>query len=776
MEGSSVDGTSMEDLIFSLFDYSVLKISERIKILFPVIDWDQISCLGDYDLAAPLPEELGKRKDRYPSQSDSDATVEFGKGGTQVFAKEVAWVSGDGERLHLMLFPSNVERYFEISRRQLQEYMDRLGSPAVLFDHSLESTTAINYDMVSLMRKSISLFSNGIGLKDLLMDDSIFEKLLDWRESASVSQAFEVKVSSQDGRGHWFEVNFSKVKMEGLIYLMAVFKDIHEATVFQLRQRKKKLILSRLSKVQNSFLSKTSDFNPYQLFLDAILDISGAEYGFVGEVGVGSEGNKLMKIHAVTDFSNNSEASKALIDKLKHDKFFFSHFDNLFGACIKTGQVICENSPKTNPHSSNKRIPGHPTISNFLGIPILNGDQVVGLIGLGNKPEGFCENDVEDLQPFASTYSVILNALENEERNQVLLRDSSDKALILSTVGDHSPDTIVVLDGQLNINFLSPGYSKHFGAAVTELDAKNKIKSLIGKTLAHKYKQTEEHYRSRLCITTKEHENRWLETSLNIFGSEGGQKIIAFVREVTTHVKSELTLKASLRKERQFKHFLSEFMGVIAHEFKTPLATIISSLELSGVYLNQPTEDNLLMIKKHLAKMENEAGNLHRIVVNSLAYERFRKESATLKKEEVKLYSFLVDTLSQYGLADQVSLSCEMDPDFKVRWDRFLMQTTLVNLVNNALKYSDGKGMPKLSVRSRASGFSISVRDYGIGISEKDLPYIFTPFYRGTNSQHVEGTGMGLIAVKNFVKLHGGELRVRSKLNEGTLVTLLFKE
>lgn len=776
MESKLLTQPENEDLIFSLVDLRVLKVSARVKRLLSEIDWENVLTLEDFERIAPLPGSFGKRGECYPRLIDVKSIIALSEiqGGGDFL--ELGWYNPQSESIHLLLFPISVESSFCTTFDGVRHYMDRLQKPAVLFDFLLERVVAANRELYDVIYQPLSVLGQGFRVEDFFIEGSVFQDLMNWKNSADISYTADLQLRLKDSGGCWFEVGFSKVKIGQVIHVLAVFRDIDEAVKLRQRQSKKSLITSRLSKVQNSFLSKTPDFNPYQLFLDAILDISGAAYGFVGEVGDSQTGQRLMKIHAVTDFSLESESARQLLNKLKDDNFFFSHFDNLFGACIRNGEVICENNPPTNPHSSNRKIVGHPQISNFLGIPILNGASVVGLIGLGNKTGGFYESDVEDLQPFASTYSVILNALENEERNHLLQKDSSDKSLILSTVGDHSPDTIVVLDAQMQINFLSPGYKKHFGVVISETDARQKIKTLVIKTLADKYRQSEEHYRSRLRIRTLDQDNRWLETSLNIFDSGSDKKIIAFVREVTTQVKSELSLKASLKKERQFKHFLSEFMSVLAHEFKTPLATIMSSLELSDYYLEAMDGKESEMIRNHLKKMRQEAENLHRIVLNSLTYERFVKEEVQLKKESLRLGPFVEETLEQYGFSSRVELESGVPPELKVHWDRFLMQTTIVNLVGNAIKYTTGKRKPVVSIKTRDSGFSLSVEDYGIGIAEKDLPYIFTPFFRGDNAQKVEGTGMGLIAVKNFVRLHGGHIKVSSKLSQGAVFTLIFDD
>lgn len=763
-----------EDIVFSLEDNSIIKISVRLKDVFPEFPWDTISSLIDFEKVAQLPKQYGERRDCYPKIINIKANYTLKYKSIALLVKEVGWYSSSSNTIHLLIFPGQIESNFTASFKEVLGYLERLQKPAALFDYSLENVFSTNFELIELLTVPISTLGDGFQVGDFFLDQNVFEDILIWKMSESISLTRDLLLKLKKPEGNWFEVTFSKIKVEGSDYILAALKDIDSLIQIHQNQLKKNLILSRLTEVQNLFLAKNQDFDPYKLFLDAILDVSYAKYGFVGEVRKDTDGNRVMKIHAVTDFSHQGKASQFLMKRLEDDNFFFKHFDNLFGACIKTGHVIRENDPPSNPYSSNKVIKGHPVISNFLGIPILNGEEVVGLIGLGNKIGGFSDSDVEDLKPFATTYSVILNALDNEERNQKLQKESTEKALILSTVGDHSPDTIVVLDCDFQFKFLSPSYIKHFGRGIAEIEAKRKIRSIINRTISPNYLQANKTYRSRFRITNLEGEHRWLETSINIFEGEDKKKIIAFIREVTLQVKSEHSLKASLKKERQFKMFLSEFMGIVAHEFKTPLATILSSLEISDYYLDQVQGDGLEKLKHHLGKIKIESDTLHRIAVNSLEYERFVEEEVVLKREVFSLNDFVKNVISQYGLIDQVRLESKLSNEFKVNWDGFLMQTTIVNLIKNAIKFSKGKELPIVTIQSIEDGFTIQVQDYGIGISSQDLPYIFTPFYRGGNVNAIEGTGLGLMAVKNFVKLHGGEVEIKSKVNEGTLATMTF--
>lgn len=767
-----------EDLIFSLNTKELLKFSPRMVELFGKGFVNQVNSIEKFEKLAPLPGEFGSREVCYPELFDVKATLKLQENFVGKEVEEIGWYNPEFNTIHILIFPLSAENAFNLTYGQVIEYLDKLNKPAVLFDSTMEKVLLTNHSLIKILLQPLSQLGKGFSVSDFFIDKSVFEGLMNWIESNSNTHYVETKLLLKLSAGCWFEIALSKVKVDEDLRVLAIFKDINELVASSKNQDRKNLIFSRLSEVQNLFLSKKKDFNAYQIFLDSILDISSAKYGFIGEVKEENNGSMSMKIHAVTDFSKEGKASFQLIDKLKDDNFFFRHFDNLFGACIKTAEVICENDPPSNPYSSNKKIAGHPQILNFLGIPITAGEKVIGLIGLGNKPGGFNKTDIEDLKPFASTYSVILGALESEERNIKLQEDSSEKALILSTVGDHSPDTIVVLDEEFQIRFLSPGFKKHFKMNVKDEVARNKIRNIITKTLTPKYFQSDNQYRSRIKILLKNNEDRWLETSINIFEGQGDKKIIAFIRDVTVQVKSEHSLRDSLRKEKEFKDFLSDFMSIVAHEFKTPLATIMSSLDISEYYLSESSDmhGDSQNLNKHIQKMRSEVENLHKIVVNSLAFEKYIKENATIKSKKLKLNNFVISTLKQYGYFDQIQFSTDFSDDYEVKWDEFLMQTTIVNLVSNALKFNKGSVDPKVYLMKDESGLKILIEDFGVGISKKDLPFIFTPYFRGSNARDVEGTGLGLIAVKNFVKLHGGQVNVDSIEGEGTKVQVLFSK
>jgi signal transduction histidine kinase len=111
---------------------------------------------------------------------------------------------------------------------------------------------------------------------------------------------------------------------------------------------------------------------------------------------------------------------------------------------------------------------------------------------------------------------------------------------------------------------------------------------------------------------------------------------------------------------------------------------------------------------------------------------------------------------------------------FEVFADKNLMEYSLFNLFNNAFKYSGGKKDILLNLSSNSTSLIIHITDFGIGIPEKDVPKLFNTFFRASNTEGIQGTGLGLYIVKTFTERNFGSISVQSVLGSGTTVTLEF--
>jgi signal transduction histidine kinase len=104
--------------------------------------------------------------------------------------------------------------------------------------------------------------------------------------------------------------------------------------------------------------------------------------------------------------------------------------------------------------------------------------------------------------------------------------------------------------------------------------------------------------------------------------------------------------------------------------------------------------------------------------------------------------------------------------------DKKLLKNVIINLITNAIKFSEEGKKITISTAVNSDQVTISVKDEGIGIAEDDLDHLFTSFFRGGNALNIQGTGLGLHIVKRYLDLIGGDVDVKSGLDEGTTVTI----
>ncbi|MDR7132631.1 signal transduction histidine kinase [Algoriphagus sp. 4150] len=767
-----------EDLVFDLKSRQLLKASDRLWKRFGKKFSSLVKTLDDFEKFTSSnsvgPNYHISRNFHEKGNQFCNYTLQW-EGG-DFLINELSWVNPQNDTFHVVLKFLDRNNIFEVPYPALLETVEKLENPAILFDQGLTRAIVVNAALTPLLNQPVSELAEGFVIKDFFADELQFKNVMDWVMGTGSSVfSIEARLYLGSGESTWYELTLYKTIPEKDVLILCSLKDISVQKATEEKLTRTNELLSRVLEVQNHFLAQSEGANPYELLLGNILNVIDAKLGFVGKVNSDEEGKKVLKIHAATDFSHQGEAASRLYHKHIKDNFLFRHLDNLFGACIVESKIILENNPPSNPHTKGKSIAGHPSIDNFLGVPIFKGDEVIGLIGLGNKEGGFTEQDLSDLKPFVSTYSVIIEAFRSEQDKIRFEKESLVKARILAEVADHSPDLIVVMNGMNDFEFISPSASQFFDEGIRPEEIQRKISLLLKKTISPEFRLSEERYRSRLKLNIKKDGEYWVESNVNIIQEGSNQKVIAVIRDVSSQMDYEQRLIKSLKKEKQFNSFVSDFMNIVSHEFKTPLTTIISSMELSKYYLNNlPASPGVTKMKLHYEKMELELENLHKLMVHSLDYERFVNNSPALKKEKIYMVRFVENLLKAHGYLSDVDFASEIDVDFTVDWDKFLMETGIINLVGNALKYGGDLRKPVVKLFQSLDTYGIEVRDYGLGIVEEELPYVFTPFFRGSNVNGIEGTGFGLVAVKNFVEMHGGKVAVKSKINKGTTVVVSF--
>jgi signal transduction histidine kinase len=214
-----------------------------------------------------------------------------------------------------------------------------------------------------------------------------------------------------------------------------------------------------------------------------------------------------------------------------------------------------------------------------------------------------------------------------------------------------------------------------------------------------------------------------------------------------------------------------------SHEFRTPLTTIQSSNELINMYLESDPEPNL-KLKKHVGRIRTELERMNSLLKDVFTLGRLDVGKTRLKKDITSLTGILKQVI-QENLVEHKTRNVKINVvgvERQVDLDSQLMSHALSNIINNAFKYSQNCPDPEVTITFKAKGLTIDVRDFGIGIPEKDQKGLFESFSRASNVGDIEGTGLGLIIVKQFVEIHNGTVSYASELGKGTVFTIDLPE
>ncbi len=187
--------------------------------------------------------------------------------------------------------------------------------------------------------------------------------------------------------------------------------------------------LSDVWQLQQEYLIEGDATSTYWDALGRLLSATGSGIGFVGECGV-VDGNPVLIARALTDISWD-EPSREIYRSLDSGGFIFSKLDSLFGRTLTEHTTVISNDPSRDPRRGGFP-PGHPGMTSFLGIPLFAGDEMIGMVGLGNRPEGFDEAVAAGIEPILTTLSAVMSADRSRRAIVAARHRSEDDARAMS--------------------------------------------------------------------------------------------------------------------------------------------------------------------------------------------------------------------------------------------------------------------------------------------------------------------------------------------------------
>jgi cell cycle sensor histidine kinase DivJ len=271
---------------------------------------------------------------------------------------------------------------------------------------------------------------------------------------------------------------------------------------------------------------------------------------------------------------------------------------------------------------------------------------------------------------------------------------------------------------------------------------------------------------------------RPLDRTLGEVVQASEHEVVAVMRDVTERKTQEQALEDARLEAEQANTAKSRFLATMSHELRTPLNAIIGFSEM----LMNETEMRLdAARRREYATLINESGNHLLSVVNGiLDMTKLDTGDFEIRPEPFRPAGVIggcCDLLALKARQAGLELVVEAPADLpEIVADKRALKQILINLLSNAIKFTDGGGRVRITAAAEGAALAISVEDNGIGIGEEDLPRIGKPFYqaRGSYDRRHDGTGLGLSIVQGLVALHGGEVAIRSRIGEGTRITVLL--
>jgi two-component system, cell cycle sensor histidine kinase and response regulator CckA len=543
--------------------------------------------------------------------------------------------------------------------------------------------------------------------------------------------------------------------------------------------RASRALLEAIRRAQARFIEGPDPGPVFEGLLEALLALTRSEYGFLGEVLHRPGGEPYLKTHAASNLAWDEHTRASYEAGLE-----FTSLHSLLGSVLTTGRPVLANDPAHDPRAGGLP-PGHPRLTAFLGVPFFaRGGEMVGMVGIANRPGGYDEGLLAYLGPFLTTCAALVTGLRaHAERQQAqdALRHSQQQYAALV----HSLDGIVwEADPRTRrCTFVSPQAERILGHPPAEwLSRPDRWLELVHPedrdSVARRYHAclaAGSDLRLECRMVASDGRIVWFRHHLTVV-AEGGTPVK--VRGLSLDVSERKRLEEQFRQAQKMEA-VGRLAGGVAHDFNN-LLTIINgygALLLEGL----PAGHSCREPAQEVVKAGERAASLTRQL---LAFGR--KQMLTLTAVNLNAVVGGMEKMLARVLGEDVRLSKVLDPDLgPVKTDLGQIEQVLLNLAVNARDAMPSGGELTIATRNAerdeaqaranpelpAGAYAVlEVTDTGCGMTEEVQAHLFEPFF--TTKEVGKGTGLGLATVYGIVKQSGGHVEARSAVGRGSTFTI----
>lgn len=416
------------------------------------------------------------------------------------------------------------------------------------------------------------------------------------------------------------------------------------------------------------------------------------------------------------------------------------------------------------PEAINERIwLSRSGFNSIMYVPLVSQGKTVGFLGFECLKEAK-QKLSEQLKKILRIAAVIFVNAMNRKKTEQELTQSQRK---YRTIFENTGTAMVIVDNDSLISIANCRFCQFTGYQKSEIEGNMHLEEFIFPddiALLTGFAQICPSEANELRILDKQKEIRNVIVHTALI-PEASQRIISFI-DITERVQAEQRL-------RDLNSSKSEFVSMASHEMRTPLTGIIGltqTLLSKDIDLSEQEKIRFLQI------IESEGNRLSTLLSELLDLTKIETGTTEFNPVQIDVVQMINETTSVLPLPSTIELKIDapMDHVVSVKADHDRIKQVLMNLLENAVRYSKESGTVTVSVREQDHAVSISVSDTGPGIRKEDIPRIFDKFFRSKTARKLtsKGTGLGLTIAKNIVEAHGGKIWVQSREGQGS--TFIF--
>lgn len=563
------------------------------------------------------------------------------------------------------------------------------------------------------------------------------------------------------------------VELLGMFLNITNLKDLQEKLMFQIE------VGNALQDLSHTLLSSSLTFSDVaKLTLNYARQVTGSEHGYVSTI---DPITKEMISHTLTEMFGDACKITGENQRIAFPINPDGTYNGMYGYSLNTKTSFFTNDPPSHPGYEDSAPAGHIPIENFLSVPALVGDKLVGQIALANTADEYTHAHLEAVQQFADMYAL---AIERARMERV---EKESQAIYRSLIENTNVIPFSVDLAANNFTYVGPQLAAITGFPSNKLQTFEDWAAIIhpeDREFAVNYCNVEtqkgKDHVFEYRMLTADNEVVWIRDVVAVIRENNKPvSLVGFFFDITNLKETERKLadfnqelearvKQRTRELQEANWELESFTYSVAHDLRAPLRAMRG---FSEILLEENADQLDKTALSYLRRIYDGGKQMNELINDLLGLSHLGRRQMDLQQvnlSEIANQTFALLVENQDHL--DVQFSADLGSDILA--DRTLVQLLFTNLIDNAIKYSrsDEKIIIEMGIEKIESDTTYFIRDNGIGFEMEYAEKIFAPFQRLHNAEEYSGSGIGLAIVKRIVRLHNGRVWAISQRGEGTTI------